>query len=351
MNRQVFVWLLVTAYSAVVASCNSSKDMEAPALCNTSPDSSAPTADAATADASNSEGGEVGALGPAIDPNAVATATGGTPQVTGHIVKVTFPRTDMPITIDNWSAMPPFMGLTSYAAFTPTVSMGSHVAVMGDLVLLEDEVNPTMSAALNAGLEVTALHNHFFFDTPHVYFMHIGGHGPVETLGGGVKAALDAQKAVRLAQPTPAANFGAPPISGMSQIDAQPLDAVLGVTGTAQAGMYKASFPRTITSEMCGGCTLTGSESAAMGIYTWAAFGGTNDAAAVDGDFAATEGELQPVLKALRGGGINIVSIHHHMMGDSPRLIFLHYWGRGAAAQLAMTIKSAVDLTAWDGHK
>jgi hypothetical protein len=208
-----------------------------------------------------------------------------------------------------------------------------------------------MSAALNAGLEVTALHNHFFFDTPHVYFMHIGGHGPVETLGGGVKAALDAQKAVRQAQPMPAANFGAPPISGTSQIDAPPLDAVFGVTGTAQAGMYKAAFPRTITSEMCGGCTLTGSESAAMGIYTWAAFGGTNDAAAVDGDFAATDAELQPVLKALRGGGINIVSIHHHMMGDSPRLIFLHYWGRGAAAQLAMTIKSAVDLTAWDGHK
>jgi hypothetical protein len=275
MNRQVFVWLLVTAYLAVVASCKNSNDMEAPAPCNTSPDSSAPSADAATADALDPEGGEVGALGTAIDPNAVATATGGTPQVTGHIVKVSFPRADMPITIDNWSGMPPFMGLTSYAAFTPTVGMGSHVAVMGDLVLLEDEVNPTMSAAL---------------------------------------------------------------------------DAVFGVTGTAQAGMYKAAFPRTITSEMCGGCTLSGSEAAAMGIYTWAAFGGTNDAAAVDGDFAATEAELQPVLKALRAGGINIVSIHHHMMGDSPRLIFLHYWGRAAAAQLAMTIKSAVDLTAWDGR-
>src|SRR5205814_3451510 len=116
-------------------------------------------------------------------------------------------------------AMPPFMGLTSYAAFTPTIDLGSHVAVMGDLVLLEDEVNPTMSAALNAGLEVTALHNHFFFDTPHVYFMHIGGHGPVETLGGGVKAAIDAQKAVRQVLPTPATNFGAAPISGTSQID------------------------------------------------------------------------------------------------------------------------------------
>jgi hypothetical protein len=257
----------------------------------------------------------------------------------------------MPFTIDNWTAMPPFMGLTSYAAFTPTIGMGSHVAVMGDLVLLEDEVNPVMSAALDSGLEVTALHNHFLFDSPHVYFMHIGGHGPVDQLGAAIKAALDARAAVRLAEPTPGTNFGAPPIAGTSQIDAPPLDAALGVTGTAQTGMYKAAFPRTITSEMCGGCTLSGAESATMGIYTWAAFGGTNDVAAVDGDFAATEDELQPVLKSLRGGGINIVSIHHHMTGDSPRLVFLHYWGRGTAAQLAATVKSAVDLTAWDGRR
>jgi Domain of Unknown Function (DUF1259) len=341
--------------------------MSAATPCSSSPDAATPLPDSdipevATSEAATplpdsdipevgtSEAGETGTLGPMIDPNAVATATAGTPQVTGHIVKVTFPRTDMPFTIDNWTAMPPFMGLTSYAAFTPTIGFGDHVAVMGDLVLLEDEVNPAMSAALDAGLEVTALHNHFFFDSPHVYFMHIGGHGPVDKLGAAVKAALDAQKAVRQAQPMPATNFGAVPLSGMSQIDAAPLDAALGVKGATQAGMYKASFPRTITSEMCGGCTLSGSESATMGIYTWAAFGGTNDAAAVDGDFAATDTELQGVLKALRAGGINIVSIHQHMTGDSPRLVFLHYWGRGTAAKLAETVKSAVDLTAWDGR-
>jgi hypothetical protein len=333
--------ILGTASFAVSCS-NASADTGQSPPCTpppATPDASAPEASAP----------EAGTLGPAIDPAAVGSATGGTPQVTGHIVKVSFPRSDMPFTIDSWTAMPPFMGLTSYAAFTPTIGMGTDVAVMGDLVLLEDEVNPVMSAALNGSLEVTALHNHFFFDSPHVYFMHIGGHGPVDKLGGGVKAALDAQAAVRRAQPTPGTNFGAPPISGMSQIDAAPLDAALGVTGTAQTGMYKASFPRTITSEMCGGCTLSGSEAATIGIYTWAAFGGTNDVAAVDGDFAATDSELQPVLKALRGGGINIVSIHHHMTGDLPRLVFLHYWGRGTAAQLAATVKSAVDLTAWDG--
>jgi hypothetical protein len=353
MNHEVVACLFIAA--SAVTSCTSSNDAIAPTPLCPEPDAAMPlpeadTPEVATSDAATSDAAEAGTLGPMIDPNAVATATGGTPQVTGHIVKVSFPRTDMPFTIDNWTAMPPFMGLTSYAAFTPTIGFGDHVAVMGDLVLLEDEVNPAMSAALDSGLEITALHNHFFFDTPHVFFMHIGGHGAVDKLGAAVKAALDAQKAVRQAQATPATNFGAAPISGMSQIDAAPLDAALGVTGAMQAGMYKASFPRTITSEMCGGCTLSGSESATMGIYTWAAFGGTNDAAAVDGDFAATDSELQGVLKALRAGGINIVSIHQHMTGDSPRLVFLHYWGRGSAANLAATVKSAVDLTAWDGR-
>jgi len=121
---------------------------------------------------------------------------------------------------------------------------------------------------------------------------------------------------------------------------------VLGVTGTSKRGMYKASFARTITSSMCGGCSL----GTAMGLYTWAAFGGTNDNAAVDGDFAMSEEEVQLVIKSLRGAGINIVSIHHHVMGGSERILFLHYW-RGPAVDLATKIKAAVDLSAWDGHQ
>ena len=348
MNPRIVASLLMVAGVPLVPSCSSSNSPSVSATCAS--DAAANEAGPLGADM-DAAANEAGPLGADIDPNAVAAATGGTPQITGHIVKVSFPRTDMPFTIDNWTAMPAFMGLTSYAAFTPTIGMGSHVAVMGDLVLLEDEVNPAMSAALDGGLEVTALHNHFFFDTPHVYFMHIGGHGAVDVLGGAVKAALDAQKAVRQAQPTPGTNFGAQAISGASQIDATPLDAALGVMGATQAGMYKASFPRTINPKCAAGALLSGSEAATMGVYTWAAFGGTNDSAAVDGDFATTEAELQPVLKALRGGGINIVSIHHHMTGESPMLIFLHYWGRGPADQLAATVKSAVDLTAWDGKQ
>jgi hypothetical protein len=235
------------------------------------------------------------------------------------------------------------MGLTSWAAFVPGGKPGVEAMVMGDLVLFEDEVGPAMSAALDNGVEVTALHNHFFFDKPHVLFMHIGGEGTVEQLGKGVKAALDAVHAVRQKSPQPANTFGPPPPTP-AKIDGAKLEAVLGVKGTAKDGMYKATFGRKAQAEC--GCTV----GKAMGVSTWAAFGGTDDNAVVDGDFAVAEAELQPVLKALRGGGINVVAIHSHMTGESPRLLFLHYWGRGRSTDLAMALKRALDLTAWDGR-
>jgi hypothetical protein len=215
--------------------------------------------------------------------------------------------------------------------------------VMGDLVLFEDEVNPVMSALLDSGVDVTALHNHFFFDKPHVYFMHIEGEGSTEALAKGVKAAMDAQKTVRAKAAQPAVAFGAPPPKGPSKIDGAKLDAVFGVKGQAKDGMYKATMGRK-TKAPCG-CTI----GKTMGVNTWAAFGGTDDNAVVDGDFAVAEGELQPVLKALRAGGINVVAIHSHMTGEVPRILFLHYWGRGRAADLAASVKKALDMTAWDG--
>jgi len=243
--------------------------------------------------------------------------------------------------VDGWRRMAPFMGLTSWAAFVPGQKSGIEAMVMGDLVVFEDEVNPMMTAALDAGLAVTALHNHFFFDRPRVLFMHIGGEGSLDTLGNGVKAALDAQRAVRAKSAQPGSAFGAPPPSP-SKIDAAPLDAVFGFKGAAKDGMYKATMGRT-TRAACG-CTI----GKAMGVNTWAAFGGTNEDAVVDGDFAVAESELQPVLKSLRSSGINVVAIHSHMTGESPRILFLRYWGRGKAADLAVTVKKALDLTAWD---
>jgi hypothetical protein len=277
-----------------------------------------------------------------IDPARIASLTGGKPESTETTVKVSFPRDDLPVDVDGWKKMPPFMGLTSWAAFTPGGKPGVEAMVMGDLVLLEDEVNPVMSAALNGGLEVTALHNHFFFEKPRVLFMHIGGEGSVEQLAKGVKAALDAERAVRKKTPQPAAAFGPPPPQ-QSKIDGAKLDDAFGIKGASKDGMYKAVFGRKTQAEC--GCTA----GKAMGVNTWAAFGGIDSDAVVDGDFAVAEGELQPVLKALRAGGINIVAIHSHMTGESPRILFLHYWGRGPAASLATTLKRAIDLTAWDG--
>ncbi len=278
-------------------------------------------------------------LGAAIDTARIEALTGlkGTLNEAEGVFKVTAPRNDVKITVDGW-AMPPFMGLTSWAAFTQ--GKLADVMVAGDLVLFEDEVNTVMSAALDAGLSVTALHNHFFADEPKVYFMHIGGEGPLEKLAGAVKSALDAEKALRAAQPTPQRLFGKGFAPEKNAITASALDAVLGTKGQAKDGMYKAVFGR--SAKMPCECVM-GKE---MGVNTWAAFAGTDDNAVVDGDFCVLEGELQPTLKSLRASGINIVAIHHHMINESPRYLFLHYWGKGKAADLAASIKKTLELQA-----
>ncbi len=280
---------------------------------------------------------------PPVDAARVAAATGGKPETTDNVVKVSFPRTER-VDIAGYQKFPAFMGLTSWAGFTPGEKAGVEAMVMGDFVLFEDEVESAMSAALDNGLEVTALHNHFFFDKPHVYFMHIGGEGSVEQLGKGVKAMIDAQHAIRQKSLQVAASFGPAAPPSPSKIDGAKLDAVFGIKGQAKDGMYKATMGR--KAQAACGCTV----GKAMGVNTWAAFGGTDESAVVDGDFAVAESELQPVLKALRGGGINVVAIHSHMTGESPRILFLHYWGQGKAADLATVVKRALDLTAWDGR-
>ena len=248
--------------------------------------------------------------------------------------KVTFPRTDVRVTVEG-RPMAPFLGFSSWAAFTP----GGHggLVVMGDVVLLEDEVNPAMSAALDSGLDVTALHNHFFYESPRVMYMHIGGSGTAEQLAPAVRKVLDAVKSVRKAAPTPAASFGGDTAPEKSAITAAPIDAILGVKGESNNGMYKATIGR--TASMHG--AKVGKQ---MGVNTWAAFAGTDDNSLVDGDFAMTREELQNVLKALRRSGIHIVAIHNHMTHEDPQFVFLHYWGKGTAAVLAKGLKSALDV-------
>ena len=269
-----------------------------------------------------------------LDTAQIETASGlkGTLNEAEGVFKITAPRTDVKVSVDGWQ-MPPFMGLTSWAAFTE--GKKAPAMVMGDLVLLQDEVNPVMSAALAAGLDVTALHNHFFYDEPKVYFMHIGGEGEAVKLAAGVKAALDAQKDVRAASPEPAKTFGKP-LAVASSITTTPLETALGGKGQSKDGMAKFVFGR--SAKMPCGCTV-GKE---MGVNTWAAFAGTDEDALVDGDFCVLPGELQGVLKSLRKSGVNVVAIHHHMALEEPRYIFLHYWGRGPAATLAQALKTAL---------
>lgn len=250
------------------------------------------------------------------------------------VFKVTQPRNDLPVSVDGWT-MPPFMGLTSWASF---VAGGkAEVMLAGDLVLFEDEVNPVMSAALDAGLTVTALHNHFFFDQPKVYFMHIGGEGTVEQMAKGVRAAFEKQKEVRTRQPQPAKGFGSAFAPGKNAITGATIDAALGTKGHANNGMFKIVIGREVT--MPCGCQMTKE----MGVNTWAAFAGTDDNAVVDGDFAVLEDELQPVLKSLRAEKINIVAIHHHMTHEQPRTLFLHYWGKGSVTALTAGLKKTLD--------
>src|SRR6059058_3642993 len=245
------------------------------------------------------------------------------------VYRVTFPRDDVKVVVEGWT-MPPFMGLGTWSAFTK----GAHpeAMVMGDTVLFEDEVNAAMTAALDNGLSVTALHNHFFFDEPKVFFMHIEGEGSVDQLANAVRKVYDAVKKVRSENSQPKDSFGGGALPDKNSISADPLNKIFGAQGEAKDGMVKFTFGRPATMH---GVKIDNT----MGVNTWAAFAGSDDNAVVDGDFAVTEDELQPVLRSLLKDKINIVAIHQHMTHEQPRMMFFHYWGRGRAKDLANAIK------------
>lgn len=249
-----------------------------------------------------------------------------------NVYKVTWPRGEVKVEVDGWT-MPPFMGLGTWAAFTQ--GSNTEVMMMGDTVLFEDEVNSAMSAALDNGLSVTALHNHFLFDHPKVYFMHIEGQGKAEELATAVRKVYDKIRAVRSADPQPKDSFGARSLPDKNSISPEPLNKVFRLTGEVNNGMVKFSLGHPATMH---GIQIDN----AMGVNTWMAFAGSDDNALVDGDFAVTEDQLQSALKAMRVGGINIVAIHSHMTNEQPRILFFHYWGRGPAKKLAETIQGAL---------
>ncbi len=248
------------------------------------------------------------------------------------VFKVSQPRTDLSATVAGVK-MTPQMGLTSWAGFQ---AAGDQVMVMGDMVLQEDQINPVMSAALDNGLEVTALHNHFLWDTPRIMFMHIGGMGNLEALATGVgKVFAKAQETRSGKKSVPAIRFDA----AKTSLDPKPIETIIGTPVEKTGEVYKVTLGR--TTQMNGH-----SAGKTMGVNTWAVFAGSNEKAIVEGDFAMLESELQGVLKALRGADITITSIHHHMVNETPRIVFLHYWGTGSVSNLAKAIKTALDTQA-----
>ena len=267
-----------------------------------------------------------------LDPKLIEEASGTKATVKSDgVVRIGWARTDVAVKVDGMP-LEPFAGLGSWAAFTPT----PHGAmVMGDTVVFQDEVSPAMDAAFSAGLEVTALHNHFFFDEPKVYFMHIGGSGDPARLAAGVKAIWDAIKKVRAASPRPATRFdGGVPAAG--KIGAAGIEKILGLKANTKGGVVKFSVGR---QGKMHGTSIRGT----MGLGTWAAFSGTDALASIDGDFIMTAKEVQPVLQALRKGGIHVVALHNHMVGDEPAFYFVHYWSKGPAEELARSFKAVLD--------
>ena len=250
-----------------------------------------------------------------------------------NVLKVNVPRNDLHVTIAGYPVPTPF-GFGGW--FAMTKGDGGEDVLMGDLVLTQDEVNPVMSALLDHGLEVTALHNHFFWDEPRIFFMHIHGHGKAIDLANQVKPAIDL---IGKEKPPESGGHAAAAPPKQSTLDTDRIAKIVGHAGEQSGPVYKITLDRDDLDVKEMGATIN----ARMGLNTWAAFVGGNDDAAVAGDIAMLETEVQPTLKALRAHGLDVVAIHHHMIGSRPIIVFLHYWGRGPADKLATGFQAALD--------
>ena len=262
-----------------------------------------------------------------FDASHIVAQTGGDADIAGSVVQVTFPREDVSVDVDGWKRVPAQAGLVSWVAFAPSDKPNVEAIVSGDLVLFEDEVDATLGAALDHGLDVTALDARFFFDSPPVRFMHVSGEGTVDSLAQAVRAAIDAPIEVRRRSPHPKAQIFGANVPTSTRVDAAKLDAILGVRGTQTGGMYRATLAR-----------------ATMGQGSWTAFAGTNGDAVASGEFVAPESALQPVLRALHRDGIYVVSIRADTTPAPARRYVVSYWGRGVATSLATTIKHAATV-------
>jgi hypothetical protein len=265
---------------------------------------------------------------------AVLSTLGRTGDFRNSVLRINVPRADLRVTVAGVPTPTPF-GFGGWLAMTE--GQGRMDVVMGDLVLVEAQVNPVMSALLDNGLEVTALHNHFLRDEPRVLYMHVHGHGLASDLARRLKPALD------LVGPGAAA----PMVAGVAPPTRMPIDtarvaAIVGATGDTTGEVYKITLGRDDLKITEMGAPI----GTRMGLNSWAAFVGTETGAAVAGDIAMLASEVTPVLAALRANGLEVVAIHHHMTDTTPAVFFVHYWGTGPADRLAAGFRAAIDKTA-----
>ncbi len=273
----------------------------------------------------------LGAQTPA-DYQAVLTALGRAGDFKDGVLKVNIPRGDLKVTIAKRPA-PTSFGFGGWVAMTKATDGGE--VLMGDLVLTEDEVNPVMSALLDNGIDVTALHNHFFWEQPRIFYMHVHGMGSASDLAQRLEPAL-----ALIPKPAAAPAVGSTaPAPAAPSLDTASLAKAIGHEGEQSGPVYKITIGRDDINLREHGAKIN----ARMGLNTWAAFAGTDADAMVAGDVAMLSSEVTPVLKALRSNGINIVAIHHHMTGTTPTVFFLHYYGTGPASKLAAGVRAAVD--------
>jgi hypothetical protein len=269
-----------------------------------------------------------------IDTAIIEQVTGIKGKANNGEYKITIPQNDLSIMVDSFKIIPA-MGLGTWIAFTPSPD---GVMLMGDIILTETDLKPVQQEVIKQGLTITAIHNHFVRNHPNVMYMHIGGSGTIQMMAQKAKAVLDKVKELRGGDPSKgtASNEAV-----ANTIDTKKLDEILGYQGEISKGVYKYTIGRPDVKLIEHGVTI----STFFGFNTWAAFQGTQDRAAVAGDFTMLENEVAPVIKALVENGIEVVAVHNHMVEEQPRIFFLHYWGVGNAGQLAKGLRAALDQT------
>jgi hypothetical protein len=268
-----------------------------------------------------------------IDWQKVDATLGRKPAISGDVHRYGFPRSDLKVTLDGVS-IAPALALGGWVALKPT---HDGVMAMGDLVLLETEINPVMSKLIDGGLEVTAIHNHLLRATPATFYLHVGGHGDPVKMASTIHDALAESK-------TPLATSTATTAASPLDLNMAKIDQIIGAKGHANAGVYQIGVARRDDITMDG---MAVAPAGPMGVATGINFQPTGgDKAAITGDFVLTGDEINPVVKALRSNGIEVTAIHSHMLGEQPRLFFLHFWANDDAIKLAQGLRSAINKTA-----